>query len=206
MKKIVLSFLALSLCATALFKIDLQGSKKWDGCAFCRKELLDAQVFYRGDQALGILTYKPAVPGHVLIIPARHVERFEDLTLEEIKALGEMIQKVDKRVRAVFHNKDYVLIQKNGPLAGQTVPHVHFHYLPGGHFLGVRYLLSPIFKPLAPSEIEHLKEKLTTETQSYRDITEKVDGALGGRRWLLPPSRPPTEAAGTPVPSGAATI
>lgn len=142
------------------FNLDLQRFSKKDSCAFCSPEVLDRQIFYRGDKALGILTHKPAVPGHVLIIPERHVSRFEDLSPEEVASIGDTIKKVDLAVKKVFGTGDYILIQKNGKEAGQTVPHVHFHYLPASRFLAVKFLLSPWFKPLGEKELVSLKESL----------------------------------------------
>jgi len=168
MKKKFFIFLTLSLFFGAALQIDFQrftGNKGGD-CPFCRKELLDAQVFYRGDQVLGLLTHKPAVPGHVLIIPERHVERFEELTDGEWVALSNAIKKIDVAVRTTFGTKDYVLIQKNGREAGQAVPHVHFHYLPGTKFLAFRFLLSSWLKPLKAEEIKLLKETLSESINS----------------------------------------
>lgn len=162
MKKIFISLLIIGVFTVIGFKLDLQRFSKKTPCAFCNPEILERQIFYRGDKALGILTHKPAVPGHVLIIPERHVTRFEDLSPEEVAAIGDTIKKVDLAVKKVFGTGDYVLIQKNGKEAGQTVPHVHFHYLPASHFLAVKFLLSPWFKPLGEEELIALKESLNS--------------------------------------------
>ncbi len=152
--------LTLPLLALALFQIDFQG-KAVAGCPFCDREVLERQVFYRGHGALGVLTHKPAVPGHVLIIPERHVERFEELTPEDLAALQETVKKVDAAVRKKYGNTDYLLLQKNGRMAGQTVPHVHFHYLPASRFLALRYLVSPWFKPMSLEELRQANGALS---------------------------------------------
>lgn len=99
-------------------------------CAFCDPSILQRQTFYEDDLVLALYAHKPIMPGHCLIIPRRHVERFEFLTKEEIAQMGEVIKKVSKAVEKVFHTSSYLLLQKNGAEAGQTVPHVHFHYIP----------------------------------------------------------------------------
>lgn len=161
MKKIFILVAALSLLCAAALQIDFQRFVNTRNCAFCNSEILERQVFYRGSKAVALLTHKPAVPGHVLIIPQRHVERFEDLTEEELAAIKETIQKVDLAVRKMFGTKDYALIQKNGKEAGQSVPHVHFHYLPAKNFLAAKFLLSPWLKPLPKEELSNLKEALS---------------------------------------------
>lgn len=159
MKKIVCIALALFAVA-ALFQIDWIGVRN-EGCAFCKSEVLQAQVFYEGNSVLGLLTHKPVANGHVLIIPKRHVERFEDLTADEALELASSIKAVDAAVRDAFGNRDYLLLQKNGSKAGQTVPHVHFHYIPAVDFLTVRFFLSPWLKALSKSELKLLKETLS---------------------------------------------
>lgn len=159
MKKIV--FLILVVGALGFVALRLDFKKNNQGCPFCQEEVLARHIFYRGDLALGILTHKPAVPGHVLIIPKRHVERFEELTGAEMALIQETIKKVDVAVRKLHGNKGYLLIQKNGRDAGQSVPHVHFHYLPADRFLALRYFISPWLKPLSGDEMRVLREDLS---------------------------------------------
>ncbi len=162
MKKYFFALLALCLFSLILWQIDFQRFfiRNTD-CAFCDPKVLERQTFYTGKGAFGILTYKPAVSGHVLIIPERHVERFEDLTSEELEAIGDAIQKVDAVARKKFGHSDYLLIQKNGKGAGQSVPHVHFHYVPASRFLAAKFILAPWLKPLGEMELMCLKENLS---------------------------------------------
>lgn len=52
------------------------------------------------------------------------------LTDEEITQMGRVIKRVDQAVMKVFGTSSYLLLQKNGLEVGQSVPHVHFHYIP----------------------------------------------------------------------------
>lgn len=52
------------------------------------------------------------------------------LTDAEITQIGRVIKKVNQAVEKVFETSSYLLLQKNGLEVGQTVPHVHFHYVP----------------------------------------------------------------------------
>jgi len=160
MKKIVFILLAVSLFWGLALQFDFQRFNK-ESCPFCDSKILESQVFYRGDGVLGVLTHKPAVLGHVLIIPERHVERFEHLTAAEIAALSDAIKKVDLAVRRAFGSQDYLLLQKNGRGAGQSVPHVHFHYLPGVKFLPLHFFLSPWLKPMKSEELKRVRDLLS---------------------------------------------
>jgi len=99
-------------------------------CAFCDSSVLSRQTFYEDDLVLALYTHKPIFPGHCLVIPKRHVERFELLTDEEITQIGRVIRKVNRAVMQVFGTSSYLLLQKNGIEVGQSVPHVHVHYIP----------------------------------------------------------------------------
>jgi len=101
-----------------------------ENCAFCDERILQYQQFYEDDLVIVLYTHKPILPGHSLIIPKRHVKRFEMLSEEEIAQIGRVIKKVDQAAKKVFKTSSYLLLQKNGLEVGQTVPHVHFHYIP----------------------------------------------------------------------------
>jgi diadenosine tetraphosphate (Ap4A) HIT family hydrolase len=159
MKRKLFTSIALVFLISGACIVDFQ-RVKGDGCPFCKTGILDTQTFFQSDLVLGLITHKPAVPGHVLVIPKRHVERFEELTVEEMVEIQIAIQKIDRMVRGAFGYKDYVLLQKNGRGAWQSVPHVHFHYLPAARCFALRFLISPWLKPLTTEEIAQLKTAL----------------------------------------------
>jgi histidine triad (HIT) family protein len=135
-------------------------------CAFCDEKVLEAQVFYKGDLVLGFCTHKPVVPGHCLIIPKRHVERFEMLSDAEVIEIAQVIKKVNQAVMISFQTMAYVLLEKNGKEAGQTVPHVHFHYMPkkAGENSAVAFmakmLMANLKSPLQKQEMEEMVQKM----------------------------------------------
>ncbi len=100
-------------------------------CVFCDGEVLNRQKFYEDDLVFALYTHKPVLPGHCLILPKRHVERFEMLTDEEILRITQAIRLVNEAATQVFHTASYLILQKNGVEVGQSVPHLHFHYIPG---------------------------------------------------------------------------
>jgi diadenosine tetraphosphate (Ap4A) HIT family hydrolase len=135
-------------------------------CAFCNPVITQHQTFYEDHLVLALYTHKPMFPGHCLIIPKRHVERFEMLKDEEIVQMGRVIQKVDQAVRKVFETSAYILIQKNGYEVGQSVPHVHFHYTPRkqGDDSHLKFIFklywSNLGSPLSESEMQEMVQKL----------------------------------------------
>ena len=135
-------------------------------CAFCDPSVLKRQTFYEDELVLALYTHKPVLPGHCLVIPKRHVERFEQLTDEEITQMGRVIKKVNEAVVKVFDTSAYLLLQKNGPEVGQTVPHVHFHYIPrkAGDNSSLKFLVQMYIanakRPISSEEMQEIVGKL----------------------------------------------
>jgi histidine triad (HIT) family protein len=140
-------------------------------CAFCNAAVLESQKFYEDDLVLALYTHKPIFPGHCLVIPRRHVERFESLTDEEITQMGRVIKKIDRAVTKVFGTSSYLLLQKNGLEVGQSVPHVHVHYIPRrtgddsslGFF--IKMFIANAKGPISTEEMQQATEKLKQEMQ-----------------------------------------
>lgn len=127
-------------------------------CPFCPPQV-EKQLFLEEGSALGICTNRPIYPGHVLIIPKRHVERFEELTNEELVDIGVAIQRVHQAAQELFGQNDYLLLQKNGKAAGQSVFHVHFHYYPRSEKISTlgflwRFLVAPYRAAKTTAETE----------------------------------------------------
>jgi histidine triad (HIT) family protein len=166
MKKIMIVLLGLTLLGAISYFLIPSAQLSKDYCAFCDPQVIAAQKFYEDDQIVALYTHKPVVPGHSLIIPKRHSERFEQITEEESAAMTRVIKKVDQAASRVFHTSSYLLLQKNGIETGQTVPHVHFHYMPrkAGETSMMKFLLQLIIanhkKPIAPSEMKEVCEKM----------------------------------------------
>jgi len=73
---------------------------------------------------------KPIVPGHVLVVPNRPVLRLSELTGPELTCLMASIQTVGTVIENAFNGDGLTVACQDGPAAGQTIPHVHFHILP----------------------------------------------------------------------------
>jgi len=137
-----------------------------DCCAFCDPAVLNYQKFYEDDFVFALYTHKPILPGHCLIVSKRHVERFEMLTDAEIAQIGRVIKKVNQAVMKIFGTSSYLLLQKNGIEVGQSVPHVHFHYIPRKagddstiQFIAKMYIAN-VKQPISHNEMGETVEKL----------------------------------------------
>ena len=141
LKKFIVLCLILGFCFAAT--IAFLGADSNSKCPFCNTNVLRKQVFYQDDFVMGLCDYKPIYQGHCLVIPKRHVKRFEELSDDEFVAAMNLIKKINKVIQKKFGPCLYVVLQKNGK-GVQAVPHVHFHYIPkkdsDSVFSGIGYL------------------------------------------------------------------
>ncbi|XP_055334227.1 nitrilase and fragile histidine triad fusion protein NitFhit-like [Paramacrobiotus metropolitanus] len=88
------------------------------------------EIFYETMLSLALVNLKPIVPGHCLVIPKRVVEKFSDLTYEELGDMFSVVQVVEKMLETRYDVHSSTIACQDGYDAGQTVRHVHVHLLP----------------------------------------------------------------------------
>ncbi|XP_071784266.1 bis(5'-adenosyl)-triphosphatase-like [Asterias amurensis] len=98
--------------------------------AFGQHLIRGAQVFFKTPLSYGFVNKKPVLPGHVLVSPLRVVERFHDMTSEEVADMFRAVHIIAKAVEVEYEGTAMSLGLQDGPDAGQTVKHVHIHILP----------------------------------------------------------------------------
>ena len=108
----------------------------------------------QGESWYAFLDIFPRREGHTLVIPRKAVQRLSDLNSQELSGLMEGITEVQQRLGTHFSTTDFTVCLHDGPLAGQEVPHVHFHVLPRTQGDGGGTLMS-MWPPTAPSEPDH---------------------------------------------------
>jgi diadenosine tetraphosphate (Ap4A) HIT family hydrolase len=97
-------------------------------CTFC--SLPVERILEANAQALAIADGFPVTKGHTLIIPRRHVVSFFELTEEETIAVYQLLCRMKDRLNANLKPGGYNIGINVGPVAGQTVEHVHVHLIP----------------------------------------------------------------------------
>jgi histidine triad (HIT) family protein len=85
---------------------------------------------YEDDRTLAFMDVMPQSQGHTLVVPKEAAQNIFDLSAEGLAAMMATTQKVAKAVKQGLQPDGIVLTQFNGPAAGQTVFHVHFHIIP----------------------------------------------------------------------------
>ena len=93
------------------------------GAAPCHK-------IYSDDATLAFMDINPANEGHCLVIPNAHFGTVFEMPPEAFAAVASTVVKVARAVNDELRPGGLSVLQANGALAGQTVPHVHVHILP----------------------------------------------------------------------------
>lgn len=90
-----------------------------------------AEKIYEDDKVIAIKDHIPKAPVHILIMPKKNYKNFQSIPLEDLSILAD-IGRVAQKLAIKYQVEDgYRLITNNGPSAGQTVEHLHFHLLAG---------------------------------------------------------------------------
>jgi histidine triad (HIT) family protein len=96
---------------------------------------LPAEKVYEDAQIVVIKDKYPKAPVHLLIIPKKVIPDLQSVQHEDLQLMG-VIVRVAQELAKKFELEDgYRLLVNNGPDAGQTIYHLHFHLL-GGRPLG----------------------------------------------------------------------
>ena len=120
-----------------------------------RSELPCVKV-YEDEQTLAFMDIMPQAEGHTLVIPKEPAETLMDLSAEGAASLINRVQLVARAVKKGLNSDGITVFQLNGAAAGQTVPHIHFHILPGS-ILGARTHASGMVEA---SILEPIAEKI----------------------------------------------
>jgi ATP adenylyltransferase len=104
------------------------------GCPFCRLVDLDdadALIVARGELVYGVLNLYPYNPGHLMVVPYRHVADYVDLTVAETTELASFTQRAMTVARAVSAPHGFNIGMNQGVIAGAGIAaHLHQHVVP----------------------------------------------------------------------------
>jgi len=131
-----------------------------DKCALCNELNNTRHVAYIGEHVFIVVNLRLLKPGHVLILPKKHRESFDQLTAAEAKEMFEVIEKCSKALKIVY---GYYPIVAINPLTRRSEKHVHIHLVPSDY--GLRDYIATYenlpHNEEAPSEIrEIIKENI----------------------------------------------
>jgi histidine triad (HIT) family protein len=129
-------------------------------CIFCKiaTGMIPSTKLYEDAETLAFMDINPANDGHCLVIPKAHFPTLFALSPEAFAAAGRTVIKVANAVQAALAPDGINLLQANGPGAGQSVLHFHFHLLARRHNDGLSINWTP--KPGDRGRIAEIAEKI----------------------------------------------
>lgn len=84
------------------------------------------------DDLIVIQDIAPKAPVHYLIIAKKHVKNIQSCEQLDQALLGFMLLTAKQLSHALPGNQEFKLVANNGASVGQSVFHMHFHFLAGG--------------------------------------------------------------------------
>lgn len=106
-------------------------------CIFCRivRGKAPARIVYQDDDVTAFHDRHPRAPTHLLIVPNCHITGADQVEQADAALLGKLFVVARRLAEQEGIADGYRLVVNNGPLAGQSVFHLHMHLL-GGRPLG----------------------------------------------------------------------
>ena len=94
---------------------------------------------YEDADTIAFMDIMPQADGHTLVVPKAPGEDVFTAPPEAVAAAIRTAQKVARAVKKAFAPPGIMIAQLNGPAAGQSVFHLHFHVIPryAGKDLGI---------------------------------------------------------------------
>jgi diadenosine tetraphosphate (Ap4A) HIT family hydrolase len=97
-------------------------------CPFCA--LTPERIVISNLHGMVIRDTFPVSPGHMLVIPRRHVGSFFEIENAERDELMALQEEAKRQLDKDFKPAGYNIGINDGAVAGQTVPHLHIHLIP----------------------------------------------------------------------------
>jgi len=107
-------------------------------CLFCKiiNGEIPSKKLYEDDEMLAFFDINPMAPVHFLVIPKKHVNNIMELEADDAVLIGRLLYKAQELAKQQgCEEKGGRLVINTKSNGGQTVDHLHVHFL-GGRALG----------------------------------------------------------------------
>ena len=103
-----------------------------DSCIFCKiiKGEIPSSTIYEDENVKVILDIAPAAKGHAILLVKQHVANVFELDAELAAKIFSVVPKVATAMKEELGCDGMNILQNNGVEAGQTVFHLHIHFIP----------------------------------------------------------------------------
>ena len=107
-----------------------------EDCLFCKiiKGEIPSKKVFEDDIVYVFEDINPVAPIHYLIIPKEHISGAMDINSENSQVVAHVFEVVAKLAKDLGLKDGFRVVNNCGESAGQTVFHMHFHFLAGREF------------------------------------------------------------------------
>lgn len=154
----------------------LQSQQQNQGCLFCSiaEGKIESKKIYQDDKVMAVLDINPAIPGHVIVFPKKHVQVLTQLSDEESAYLFKIANKISAVVFDNLKAEGTNIFIANGHAAGQNSPHAIIHVIP--RFSKDGLSLSWKGKKVSEEALDEIKKKLENKVKlEEKVIKEEID-------------------------------
>ena len=103
-------------------------------CIFCKiiAGEIKTPLCYENDAIIAFDDINPQAPTHKLIVPKKHIETLNNLSEHDSNVIGRMVTAAQAISTELGHNEGgYRIVMNCNADGGQTVNHIHMHFLAG---------------------------------------------------------------------------
>lgn len=105
-------------------------------CIFCKiaKGEIPSKKAYEDDTVLAFYDLEPQAPVHILIIPKEHIASCDEINESNSAVVSHIFEVAAKLGKELGLENGYRIVNNCGADGGQTVHHLHFHFMGGRQF------------------------------------------------------------------------
>lgn len=143
-------------------------------CIFCK--IIAGEVpgytVYEDDKVMAFLDIQPANPGHVIVVPKTHYSVLPQMPDDEVGYLFSVAKQLAGVIFDAVGAEGVSLVQRNGQVAGQIVPHVYIHIIPRTSKDKVKEEWEPL--KMSEADFKKVQQTLSTKAKTIKIASPKT--------------------------------
>jgi len=100
-------------------------------CLFCKiaSGKIPSNKLYEDDTVVAFFDIDPQAPVHFLVIPKQHIGSVAEINSENSSVVAHCFEVIAELAEKQNLKDGFRVVSNVGAIAGQSVPHIHFHVL-----------------------------------------------------------------------------
>ncbi len=139
-------------------------------CPFCEIVAgnIQARRIYEDEHVLAVLDISPASPGHLIVMPKKHIRTLADAPIALVTYLASVCKQLSWVALRALHAQGTDIILAQGETAGQHAAHLFFHIIPRRDGDG----LQPLSIPQQPFTMQDLSDVKLMLVHGIKQVIE----------------------------------